>query len=279
MINSIDRKYSEQLKLILEKGSSDTDANVRPIYKDGTPAHTDFITQTTETFNIAKGEFPLTSLRKIPWKSSIKEILWIYQDQSNDLTLLKDKYNVTWWDAWDIGNGTIGQRYGAVVARHHLIDNLLKGLIENPYGRRHIMDLWQYDDLNTSKGLYPCAFMTLWSVRDNYLDATLIQRSSDICVANHINKLQYVALQMMIARHCNLQVGKFTHFVQNLHIYDRHIKQANELIQRQINNPELPMPRLILNPEKKDFYSFTIQDFTIENYSPLTPQLTFDLGI
>lgn len=279
MKNLIDLMYSEQLRNILIKGTSDENANVRPVYEDGTPAHTMFVTQASETFNISNGEFPLTSLRRIPWKSSIKEILWIYQDQSNELGLLKEKYNIHWWDSWDIGNRTIGQRYGAVVKRHKMIDNLLKGLIENPYGRRHIMDLWQYDDLNSTDGLNPCAFMTLWSVRDGYLDTTLIQRSSDICVANHINKIQYVALQMMVARHCGLKPGKFTHFVQNLHIYDRHIEQANELIHRQEIAPELPMPKLVLNTQKENFYEFTIDDFKVEDYEPLNPQLKFELGI
>ena len=275
--NQVDQRFARNLASILNKGTEDV--NPRPKYADGVPAHSRFITQVCETYDISKGEFPITNLRQIPWKSGIKEVLWIYQDQSNDLNLLADKYGVTWWDDWDIGDRTIGQRYGAVVAEYNLIDELLFGLVDNPYGRRHIIDMYQYADLQATAGLHPCAFMTMWTVRDGYLDMTLVQRSSDYCTAGHINKMQYVALQMMVARHCGYEVGKFTHFVQNLHIYDRHVEQADELIDRYIDNQNLPQARLVLNPEKTNFYDFTIDDFTLEGYEPVKPQLKFELGI
>jgi len=118
--------------------------------------------------------------------------------------------------------------------------------------------------------------MTMWSVRGKCLDMTLVQRSSDVCVANHINKMQYIALQMMVARHCNLEVGKFSHYVDNFHIYDRHIEQANELLNR---TPCDKQPKLILNPNKTNFYDFTVDDFNLIDYEPVKPQLKFELGI
>ena len=250
--------------------------DVRPVYIDGKPAHTKFITHAVETYDISKGELPITTLRPIPWKSGVKEILWIYQDQTSDLKVLRDKYGITWWDEWNVGNDTIGQRYGATVKKYDMVNKLLKGLQEQPYGRRHIIDLYQFADFEETEGLYPCAYQTLWSARGEYLDVTLIQRSSDYLVANHINKIQYVALQMMVARHVGLQPGKFTHYVENLHIYDRHLEQAKILLER---TPSDKSPKLILNPEKKSFYDFTIEDFVMIDYEPVKPNVKFELGI
>lgn len=284
-MNKIDQLFIDNIKEIMENGSDDFDGNVRPVYKDGTPSHTKFITQNFEKYNLSKGEFPITSLRNTAWKSAIKEILWIYQDQSNDLDLLKDKYNIKWWDEWEVdGSRTIGMRYGGTVKKYDLMHKLLEGIKQQPYGRRHIMSLWQESDFVESKGLNPCAFMTMWSVRkgqedERYLDMTLIQRSSDYLVAGYINKIQYVALMMMVAKHCDLKVGVFAHYTHNLHIYDRHFEQGRELMRRFKENPDLPMVKMILKTDKKDFFEVTIDDFEVENYKPIKPQLKFELGI
>jgi thymidylate synthase len=156
------------------------------------------------------------------------------------------------------------------------MNKLLKELKEEPYGRRHIMDLYQYEDFNETKGLYPCAYSTLWSVRGEYLDMTLIQRSSDFITANSINKIQYVALQMMVAKHCGYKVGNFAHYVQNLHIYDRHEEQLYELLKRK---PSTKVPKLILDTDKTNFYDFTIDDFKMIDYEPVYPQIKLELGI
>ena len=120
------------------------DENPRPKYEDGTPAYTYFVNHVVRTYNI-QTEFPICTLRPIAWKSAIKELLWIYQDQSSSLHLLKDKYNVNYWDAWESKDipGTIGVRYGATVRKHNLLNNLITDIKENPYGRRHIMSLCQ----------------------------------------------------------------------------------------------------------------------------------------
>lgn len=282
-MNKVDKLFAENIEKILENGSNDFYESVRPVYSDGTPSHTKFITQVVEKYDISKGEFPITNLRHIGWKSAIKEILWIYQDQSNELSVLKEKYNIHWWDEWNVGDNTIGQRYGATVRRYNLVNKLLVNLKNRPYGRRHIIDLYQYKDFEETDGLYPCAFQTLWSVRKKgdieYLDLTLIQRSNDYLVAGHINKIQYTALLLMISKHLGYKPGMFMHLVQNLHIYDRHIEQALDLIRRYEKNPSLPMPRLYLNTDKTNFYEFTIDDFVLDGYEPLKPQLKFDLGI
>jgi thymidylate synthase len=270
------------IEKILRDGTFDE--NPRPRYKsDGKPAHSKFITQAYEEYDIANGELPITELRPIAIKNGINEILWIYQDQTSDLSVLEEKYGILWWRDWESVThvNTIGQRYGATVRRYDLLNKLLNGLKNDPFGRRHIINLLQEFDLNETDGLHPCAFQTLWSVRkigDNYyLDCTLTQRSSDYLVAGHINMIQYVALQMMVAHHLGYKVGKFARFTQNLHIYDRHIEQAHELLNREPINPE--PPALILDAEGKGFYDITADDFTLVNYNPIRPQLKFDLGI
>lgn len=277
LILKSDKIFKNMLTDILENGTSTIGHKIRPKYKDGTPAHTLYINQVVEKYDISKDEFPITTLRPTAWKSAIKEILWIYKDQSNDLSILEKKYGIMWWRDWEVNNSnTIGKRYGATIKKYDLMNKLLHGLKNEPYTRRHIIDLYQYADFDETSGLYPCAFLTVWSVRGEYLDLTLHQRSSDYCVAGHINKIQYVALMMMVSRHVGLNPGIFMHVVDNLHIYDRHIEQAKELISRTPSNKQ---PKLILKEGKTNFYDFTIDDFEMIDYEPVKPQLKFELGI
>ena len=271
---------------ILENGY--VDVNPRPKYKDGTPAHTISVNHVMRKYDLSKGEFPICTLRPMAWKTGIKEIFTIYQKPTNNLAEMRTM-GVNWWDEWDIGDGTIGQRYGATVSRYDLINNLIKDIEENPYGRRKIVSLWQETDLHETEGLAPCAFLTIWNVRNDsnghdYLDMCLIQRSGDMLTASGgggINEIQYAALLMMIARHCGYEAGVFTHFVANEQIYDRHQKQAYEMLRRAFNTKDNSdsNPRLILNSKKTNFYDMTIEDFTMENYEPIKPQLKLELGI
>lgn len=265
--NLADDKYKVLVMQILRDGF--LDENPRPHYADGTPAHTLSLNQVIQKYDINKGEFPIITLRPLAVKSAIREILWIYQDQSNSLDLLKDKYKITWWDEWESEKfpGTIGTRYGATVKNHDLMDKLLKGLKENPFGRRHIISLWQESDFEESDGLMPCAFMTMWNVRktdgEYFLDMTLIQRSSDWIMAGNINQVQYVALLMMVANSCGYKPGVFTHFIQNVQIYDRHVDVAKKLLERET----VSSPSMILNREQgTDFYDFKDSDFVFENF-------------
>ena len=257
------------IKDILKHGSYDE--NPRAHYKDGEYANSKFVTQKMIQYDILNGQSPIITLRPIAWKSAIKEILWIYQDQSNSLELLRNKYGIRWWDSWDIGDGTIGKRYGETVKRYDLINKLIKDLKENPFGRRHILSLWQDQDFDEDpKGLNPCAFMNIYTVRRMYpnsnkllLDATLIQRSSDYPTSCAINEIQYLALQFMLAKVCDYIPGKFVHFIQNAHIYTRHLDAVRELISRKSIECN---PTIVLNTNKTDFYDFTIDDFNIRDY-------------
>ena len=286
--NSIGTKGDMYTKKILDRilQEGTMDINPRPHYEDGVKAHTLSVNHGICTYDLTKEEFPITTLRPIAVKSSIGEILWIYQDASNDLDLLRDKYGVTWWDEWDIGNRTIGSVYGETVNRHELMKNLLNGLKNNPDGRRHIMCLWQEDDFKEKHGLKPCAFLTEWNIRHgrddkDYLDLMLTQRSSDFATAGAINQIQYLALQYMVARHLGVNVGRFTWNYDNIQIYDRHIEQAIEMLDRE---PIDCNPKIWLNPEKTNFYDFNQDDIKVVDYpreliKKKNPQLKFPLGI
>ncbi|MGT2883827.1 thymidylate synthase [Streptococcus ferus] len=275
-----DTIFKENIRRILEEGVWSEQA--RPKYKNGKTANSKYITGAFAEYDLSKGEFPITSLRPIAIKSAIKEVFWIYQDQSNDLSVLNDKYKVKYWNDWEVGEtGTIGQRYGAIVKKHEIITKILKQLEENPWNRRNIISLWDYEAFDQSLGLLPCAFQTMFDVRrvgdTIYLDATLTQRSNDMLVAHHINAMQYVALQMMIAKHFGWQVGKFFYFVNNLHIYDNQFEQAEELLRREAPASN---PRLVLNvPDKTNFFDIKPEDFELLDYEPVKPQLTFELAI
>ena len=277
------------LQKILDEGT--LDENPRPKYaSDGTPAHTLSIPHIVQQYDLSKKESPLLTIRQTFVRNAVNEILWIYQKQSNFLEDLHSM-NIYYWDEWDIGDGSIGCRYGATVKRHDLINKLLNGLKGNPFGRRHIVNLWQEDDFSnetggTTKGLNPCCYETIWNVRrakdgDLYLDMLMNQRSSDYTVSVSINEIQYISLMLMVAKSCGYKPGIFTHVIENAQIYDRHIEIAKDLIARE---PVVCQPELILDTDKTDFYSFTWNDFKLVDYPTdeirtKNPQPMFDLGV
>ena len=231
-------------------------------------------------YDLSKGEFPICTLRRQAWKTGIREIFTIYQHPTNVLSEMRE-LGVTWWDPWDIGDGTIGQRYGATVKRYDLIHNLIEDIKKDPYGRRKVVSLWQETDLHETKGLAPCAFLTMWN---EYLDMSMIQRSGDMLTASGaggINEIQYAALLMMIAKVTGYEPGVFTHFVANEQIYDRHMDNAQEMLRRaDVMADDSQHPVLVLNKEKGcRFEDITIDDFEMQDYNPMKPQLTFELGI
>lgn len=284
IITKADKYMVEMIHRIRNEGYYDI--NPRPKYADGTPAHTLSVNHTFRSYDLSKGEFPICTLRPQAWKTGIKEIFTIYQKPTNDIATMHDM-GVTWWDEWDIGNGTIGQRYGATVSRYDLINNLIKDIQNDPYGRRKIVSLWQEQDLHETPGLAPCAFLTIWNVRGDYLDMMLVQRSGDMLTASGpggINEIQYASLLMMIAEHTGYIPGVFSHVVANEQIYDRHFEAADEML----NRASIPfeqdtlygIPWLHLNTKQtSNFYEFTIDDFEMINYNPIKPQLKLELGI
>lgn len=181
------------LNKILKEGT--LDINPRPHYSDGLPAHTYSINHIMQQYDLSKGECPVETLRPIAWKSAVKEILWIYQMQSNKINDLHEM-GIKYWDDWDIGDGTIGCRYGATVKRHNLMNKLLNGLKQDPFGRRHIMNMWQEDDFSdetggTTKGLNPCCYETIWNPVDGLVVASDDYKTADALpvTGHHPNRL------------------------------------------------------------------------------------------
>ena len=142
--------------------------------------------------------------------------------------------------------------------------------------RRHICTMWQYDDFLKTKGLTPCVYETVWNVRGEYLDVFVLQRSSDYILSECFDRLQYCVLLMMIAQCSGLKPGRMTYHVNNMHLYDRHVKNAKLLYLRK---PIDKQPILKINPEVKNFYDFTINDFSLENFNCPYKNLKFDVAI
>lgn len=266
------------------KSEGRLDKDPRPHYKDGTPAHTLSVNHGMCTYDISKGESPLITLRPVAIKSAVGELLWIYRDQSNDLDVLRDKYNVTWWDEWDIGDRTIGHSYGGTVWEHNLMTQFHDEMRNHPDSRRHQINLWQNDDFLKKHGLKPCAFLTMWNVRHeedaDYLDMMLVQRSSDFAVAGCINQMQYLVFLHCMAKKYNYKPGRFTWVYDNIQIYDRHYEQVDELLSREPVecNPTIEIDEHVtwenMMPE-----NVHVKNYPTEEIKKKNKQLKFELAI
>ncbi len=208
-------------------------------------------------------EFPAPTLKKLFFKSLKGELFWIYVDQSNDVGLLRDKYGVNVWNEWEQEDGTIGHAYGYIVRKHKQIDKLIEGLKTNPHGRRHIISLWDIEEL-PNMALNPCAFQTIWSVEGNRLNCHLVQRSGDLGLGVPFNTAQYALLTHMVAQTVGLKAGKLWHTIDDAHVYENHVEPLKEMLFRPIMKDV--KPQLIVNPFVDNFYDFTPEDIVLEGY-------------
>lgn len=249
---------------ILENGTSSEGQIVRAKWEDGTLAHTIKKFAVVNRYDLSK-EFPILTLRPTNLKAAIDELLWIWQKKSNNIKDLNSHI----WDSWADENGSIGKAYGYQIGQKHKykegefdqIDRVIYDLKHNPYSRRIIVNMYNHDDLH-EMNLYPCAYSMTFNVTGNKLNAILNQRSQDVLVANNWNVSQYAILVHMLAQVTNLEVGELVHVIADAHIYDRHVPIVKELISR----PSYDAPKLIINPNIKDFYDFKAEDFVLENY-------------
>lgn len=215
-------------------------------------------------FNLAE-EFPILTTKFVAFKTAIKELLWIWQLQSNDVRQLQ-AMNVKVWDEWMREDGTIGKAYGYQIAKYKQLDNLLDMLKNDPQSRRMIVTLWNIEDL-PDMALQPCAYETLWDVTDGRLNCMLVQRSGDMGLGVPFNTAQYAALVHMIAHVSGLQPGLFTHIINNAHIYENHVEALRTQLERKQEALEAPVLRL--NQDIKNFYDFKPADITLEGYEHL----------
>ena len=215
-------------------------------------------------FDLEK-EFPILTTKFVAFKTAIKELLWIWQLQSNDVRQLQ-AMNVKVWDEWMREDGTIGKAYGYQIAKYKQLDNLLDMLQKDPQSRRMIVTLWNIEDL-PDMALQPCAYETLWDVADGRLNCMLVQRSGDMGLGVPFNTAQYAALVHMVAQVSGLKVGQFTHVINNAHIYENHVEALRTQLERR--GEALAAPVLQLNPKITNFYDFQPEDITLEGYEHL----------
>lgn len=207
-------------------------------------------------------EFPILTTKFVAFKTSVKEILWIWQKQSNDVRVLQ-KWNCHIWDEWMREDGTIGKAYGYQLSRYHQVDRLLDMLRNDRESRRMVVSLWNVEDLE-DMALQPCAFLTMWDVSGGRLNCMLVQRSGDMGLGVPFNMTQYAVLVYMLAQVSGLRPGLFTHVINNAHIYKNHVEALKTQIARR--EKAFPAPKLILNPHVRSFYDFQPEDITLENY-------------
>lgn len=226
------------------------------------------------TIDLEEDGFPILASKFVGFKTAIKELLWIWQMQSNDVRKLQDM-NVHIWDEWMQEDGTIGKAYGYQLAKYKQVDNLIKTIKEDPTSRRMITTLWNIEDL-PEMALQPCAFQTLWNINKGKLNCMLTIRSNDWFLGNPFNVAQYAALVHMIAQVTNYKPGRLTVCINDAHIYENHIPQIqeqlglvdmNEMFDTFITD-RFCKPKLVLNEDIKDFYDFTIDDIKLEGYIP-----------
>ena len=269
-MSKADKIFVNMCQDILQNGTDTQGEKVRPHWEDGTPAYTIKKFGVVNRYNLAE-EFPALTLRRTAIKSAMDEILWIWQKKSNNIHDLKSHI----WDEWADETGSIGKAYGYQMSVKHQyregmmdqIDRVLFDLKNNPFSRRILTNLYVHADLH-EMNLYPCAYSMTFNVTEDkakdklILNAVLNQRSQDVLAANNWNVVQYSLLLMMIAQSVDMIPGELLHVIADAHIYDRHVPLGEELISR----PQYPAPTVKLNPDIKDFYQFTTDDITIENY-------------
>lgn len=259
-----DEIFIQNCRDIIDNGFWDTDLPVRPVWHDGTPAHTVKKFCIVNRYNLQE-EFPILTLRRTAFKSAIDEILWIWQKKSNNVNDLNSHI----WDSWADETGSIGKAYGYQLGVKHKykegefdqVDRVLYDLKHNPQSRRIMTNIYVHQDLNEMH-LYPCAYSMTFNVSGDTLNGILNQRSNDVAVANNWNVVQYSILLMMLAQVSGLKVGELVHVIADAHIYDRHIP----VVEKMMKNPQFKAPKVIMNPEVKDFYKFTVDDFTLVDY-------------
>lgn len=263
-MSKADNIFIAMCKDILDNGNCSEGEDVRAKWTDGMPAYTIKKFAVVNRYDLSE-EFPIFTLRPTNLKAAIDELLWIWQAKSNNIKDLNSRI----WDSWANEGGSIGKAYGYQLGIKHQysegefdqVDRVLYDLKHNPYSRRIIVNMYNHSDLH-EMNLYPCAYSMTFNVTGRKLNAILNQRSQDILVANNWNVSQYAILVHMLAQVSNLEVGEFVHVIADAHIYDRHIPLITELIGR----TSYPAPKLLINPDKKDFYDFKVEDFVLEDY-------------
>jgi len=251
------QEYLQLLQHILDNGAHKTD-------RTGTGTQSCFGYQMR--FDLQKG-FPLVTTKKVHLKSVIHELLWFLKGETN-IAYLKE-HGVSIWNEWADENGELGPVYGKQWRSwegkdHKVVDQiseLIAQIRKNPDSRRLIVSAWNVTEL-PEMALMPCHTLFQFYVADGRLSCQLYQRSADVFLGVPFNIASYALLTLMIAQACDLQPGEFIHTFGDVHIYNNHREQ----VALQLSRQPYPLPVMKLNPAVKDIFSFTFEDFTLENY-------------
>ena len=253
------KQYLDLLQRILDEGAKKTD-------RTGTGTLSVFGHQMR--FNLEKG-FPLLTTKKLHLKSIIYELLWFLRGDTNVHYL--QEHGVSIWNEWADADGALGHIYGYQwrswpdYSGGHIdqIANVVDQIRRQPDSRRLIVSAWNVADLERMN-LPPCHLLFQFYVADGRLSLQLYQRSADTFLGVPFNIASYALLLQMVAQVCGLRAGDFVHTTGDTHLYLNHLEQAR----LQLTRTPRPLPRIILNPDVKDIFSFRYEDFRLEGYDP-----------
>lgn len=219
-------------------------------------------------FDLSEG-FPVTTTKKLHLRSIIHELLWFIQGDTN-IKYLKEN-GVRIWDDWADENGDLGPVYGYQWrswpnpdgSSTDQISKVIDSIKNNPYSRRHVVSAWNPSFID-EMALPPCHCLFQFHVSEGKLNCQLYQRSADTFLGVPFNIASYALLTMMMAQVCDLEPGEFVHTFGDVHLYSNHVEQAKEQISRTPGS----LPKMIMNPDVKNLFDFTHEDFTLVNYEP-----------
>ena len=259
-MGSVMKEYLNLLKLVMENGAERSDrTGVGTIGVFGAQARFDL-----------RESFPLLTTKKLHTRSIIYELLWFLRGDTNIKFLNENRVSI--WDEWADKDGNLGRVYGAQWrdwrtpdGRHiDQIKNLVEGIRKDPFGRRHIVSAWNPGELD-KMALPPChALFQFYVSPDGGLSCQLYQRSADLFLGVPFNIASYALLTMMVAQVCGLKPREFVHTFGDLHIYKNHLDQVRE----QLSREPRALPKMKLNPDRRELDEFVYEDFTLEGYDP-----------
>ncbi len=217
-------------------------------------------------FDLGAG-FPLVTTKKLHLRSIIHELLWFLSGDTN-IKYLQDN-GVRIWDEWADEQGELGPVYGSqwrswptADGRHiDQISRLIEQIKNNPDSRRLIVSAWNVAEIE-NMALPPCHAFFQFYVAEGRLSCQLYQRSADIFLGVPFNIASYALLTMMVAQVCGLEAGDFVHTLGDAHLYSNHLQQADE----QLSRTAYALPQMKINPDVKDIFDFTFEDFELQNY-------------
>lgn len=219
-------------------------------------------------FNMEDG-FPLLTTKKLHLKSIIYELLWFLNGDTNVKYLQENGVRI--WNEWADENGDLGHIYGYQWRSWpdynggHIdqISEVIEQIKKEPNSRRMIVSSWNVADLG-NMNLPPCHAFFQFYVADGKLSLQLYQRSADTFLGVPFNIASYALLLMMVAQVTGLKPGEFIHTTGDTHLYKDHLDQAH----LQLTREPRPLPKMIINPNVKDIFSFKFEDFQLEGYEP-----------